>query len=111
MIDKKILLIFGTRPEVLKLAPVIKELARREGLLPICASTGQHDELVRIAARDFDLQLDYDLKLMSHGQSLSELSSRVLTEVSGLIEQTRPDAVVVQGDTTSTAMVLLLLLL
>jgi len=94
-------LIVGTRPECIKLAPVIAELRRAGKVRPWLVSTGQHRELLDQALGSFGLKPDVDLGLMTPGQSLPELSSRVLTGVSAWLAAAKPDAVLVQGDTTT----------
>jgi UDP-N-acetylglucosamine 2-epimerase (non-hydrolysing) len=94
-------LIVGTRPECIKLAPVFAELRRAGKVRPLLVSTGQHRELLDQALGSFGLKPDVDLGLMTPGQSLLELSSRVLTGVSAWLAQVKPDAVLVQGDTTT----------
>ncbi|MEY3851887.1 MAG: UDP-N-acetylglucosamine 2-epimerase [Verrucomicrobiota bacterium] len=94
-------LIVGTRPECIKLAPVYAELRRAGKVRPLLVSTGQHRELLDQALGSFGLKPDVDLGLMTPGQSLPELSSRVLTGVSAWLAQAKPSAVLVQGDTTT----------
>lgn len=94
-------LIVGTRPECIKLAPVFAELRRAGQVRPLLVSTGQHRELLDQALGSFGLKPDVDLGLMTPGQSLPELSSRVLTGVSAWLAAAKPDAVLVQGDTTT----------
>lgn len=100
----RVAVLFGTRPEVLKLAPVVLELRRRAACEAIAISTGQHRDLVKLALGDFGLDADLDLDLMEPEQQLFDLSARVLAGMRGLLEQARPDVMVVQGDTTSAAM-------
>jgi UDP-N-acetylglucosamine 2-epimerase len=94
-------LIVGTRPECIKLAPVYAELRRAGKVRPLLVSTGQHRELLDKALGSFGLKPDIDLGLMQPGQSLPELSTRVLTGVSAWLGEAKPDAVLVQGDTTT----------
>ena len=94
-------LIVGTRPECIKLAPVYAELRRAGKVRPLLVSTGQHRELLDQALGSFGLKPDVDLGLMTPGQSLPELSSRVLTGVSAWLAEAKPSAVLVQGDTTT----------
>lgn len=95
----KVLVIMGTRPEVIKLAPVIRRL--RIALEVTVCSTGQHREMLDQALSFFDLQPDVRLDCMAPGQSLNVLSSRLLEGLDGVIETTAPDWVIVQGDTTT----------
>ena len=94
-------LIVGTRPECIKLAPVYAELRRAGKVRPLLVSTGQHRELLDQALGSFSLKPDVDLELMQPGQSLPELSSRVLTGVSAWLAEAKPSAILVQGDTTT----------
>ncbi len=93
---------FGTRPEVIKLAPVIRELGRRpRAFRAVNVSSGQHPDLIAPFVGLFGLRVDHDLKVMRPGQPLSLLFARVLNELDPLLEAVRPDAVLVQGDTTT----------
>ncbi len=94
--------VLGTRPEAIKLAPVIVEVRRRSGALrPVVVLTGQHPELAAEALAEFDLRPDHDLKLSLAGTQLAETTARCLAGLTTLLEQVRPACVVVQGDTTS----------
>ncbi|MFQ5664143.1 MAG: non-hydrolyzing UDP-N-acetylglucosamine 2-epimerase [Terriglobia bacterium] len=99
----KVLSILGTRPEAIKLAPVIKALrGRPQKFTARLCITGQHRELLEPVLTLFDLQPDYNLAVMQPNQSLSCLTARMLTELEGILAKERPDWVVVQGDTTTT---------
>ena len=105
MSPHKVAIVLGTRPEAIKLAPVI--LAMRDesaGLRPIVCSTGQHREMLAPVLEWFDIHPDYDLGLMQASQGLADLSARLLTGINSLLMQLKPDAVLTQGDTTSAAM-------
>ncbi|MBC7851926.1 MAG: UDP-N-acetylglucosamine 2-epimerase (non-hydrolyzing) [Pirellulaceae bacterium] len=96
------LLILGTRPEAIKMAPVVLECARRGGQIkPIICFTGQHDEMLRQVTDYFGINADIDLKVMSAGQSLAQLTARCLTSLDELVAKEQPDCLVAQGDTTS----------
>lgn len=99
----KALLVFGTRPETIKFAPVRSELMRRDDQFNcrVCV-TAQHRELLDSALRIFDIHPDYDLDLMSPNQTLDGLTAEVLCRLSPVYESERPDVVLVQGDTTTT---------
>ena len=100
--SQKILVVFGTRPEVIKLAPVILEMKRHpENFDVILCSTGQHKELLDLALEDFDLVPDIYLQIMKQGQSLSNLTSNLINTLSKVIDQYSPDILLVQGDTTT----------
>jgi UDP-N-acetylglucosamine 2-epimerase len=98
----KLLFVFGTRPEAIKLAPVVRELAAWPDFdCRICA-TGQHREMLAQFLQLFELRADWNLDVMRPDQDLAYLTGAVLSGVSGVVERWRPDRVVVQGDTTST---------
>lgn len=104
----KILIAFGTRPELIKLAPVIQELRRFSAAFsPLLVATAQHRGLLDQMLELFAITPDIDLNLMRPNQSLDRLTSRVMLRISGLLRQSQPDLVMVQGDTT-TAMVVAL---
>lgn len=98
---KKVLLVFGTRPEAIKLAPLIAELRARPGIEPVLCVTGQHRQMLDQVLRMFELVPDYDLDIMRSDQSLVDVTTRVLERLTGVLEQTEPDVLVVQGDTTT----------
>lgn len=95
------LLLFGTRPEAIKMAPLVHECRRREGLDPVVCATGQHRELLAQVVGYFDLRPDRQLDLMRPDQTLADLTGRSLSGLDGLIEEVRPQCVVAQGDTTT----------
>ncbi len=98
----RVLFVFGTRPEAIKLAPVIRELAARpEFVCRICV-TGQHREMLAQFLGLFELQPDWNLEVMRPDQDLAYLTAAVLSGVSGVLDRWRPERVIVQGDTTST---------
>ena len=99
---KKIVLFIGTRPEAIKMVPVLWALRRwsSEFGITLC-STGQHRQLLDQALADFDVRPDHDLGVMSQNQTLSGLSARLFTAVDGFLEELAPDMVLVQGDTTT----------
>ncbi len=98
---KSILAVFGTRPEAVKMAPVVRELARRENLRARVCVTAQHREMLDQVLDVFAIRPDYDLGLMEPGQTLPRLTGRVLTGVAGVLDRERSDVVLVQGDTTT----------
>ena len=98
---KQIAIIVGTRPEVIKMAPVWFALRERGRVQPLLVSTGQHREMLDQALAAFDLKPDLDLCLMQTGQTLPDLTARVITNVSAALCTSRPAAVLVQGDTTT----------
>lgn len=101
MSEKKIMVCFGTRPEVIKTAPVIQALAATPGALPLAVTTAQHREMLDQTLAAFDLRPDVDLGLMRPGQDLAALTAAAVLALSETIDRHRPDAVLVQGDTTT----------
>ncbi|MBN2242445.1 MAG: UDP-N-acetylglucosamine 2-epimerase (non-hydrolyzing) [Acidobacteria bacterium] len=99
---KKVLFIFGTRPEALKLAPVYLAMKEQEDFEAGICITAQHREMLDQVLRIFDIVPDYDLDLMKPSQDLADLTARALEKISGVLDACRPDWVVVQGDTTSS---------
>ena len=99
-----LLVVFGTRPEAIKVAPVIAELRRRPGVTVRVVTTAQHRELLDQVLAVFSIVPDVDLDLMRPHQTLAELSGRILLSLDQLLQSAPPDAVVVQGDTTSAFM-------
>ena len=98
---KRILVIYGTRPEAIKLAPVIRALRESRSLHPVITVTGQHRSIVDQVHEMFGIEPDHDMDVIRPRQSLDGLTARVLHRVSDVLRDERPDAVVVQGDTTS----------
>ncbi len=98
----RVLVVVGTRPEAIKMAPVVRALGRREGQLETrLALTGQHDELVDQVLRAFGMSPDFDLGIMRAGQDLYDVAHACLYGLKGVIEGFLPDLVLVQGDTAS----------
>jgi UDP-N-acetylglucosamine 2-epimerase len=99
---KRVLVVFGTRPEAIKLAPVIHRLRQQPDLvnLTVC-STGQHRQMLDSTMEAFDLQTDCDLDVMTDGQHPTDLLGRLLLELRGVLDEVKPDVVIVQGDTTT----------
>lgn len=98
----KVLTIFGTRPEAIKMAPLVKELEKRDGIDSVVCVTAQHREMLDQVLDTFRLTPDYDLNIMKHRQTLGEITSRVLNDLDGVIKEVKPDIVLVHGDTTTT---------
>ena len=102
MTKKKIMLVFGTRPEAVKMAPLALELARHPALEPICCVTAQHRQMLDAMLDVFQLKPDYDLNIMQPSQTLSMITSKTLLGMDDVLDQARPDMVLVHGDTTTT---------
>ena len=98
---KKILTVIGTRPEAIKLAPVALELDRRPEFESIVCATAQHREMLDQALQIFSVIPNHDLNIMKPGQTLAQVTARAITGLDQVIEQVEPDAILVQGDTTS----------
>ena len=99
---KKIMVVFGTRPEAIKMAPLVKELEKREEIESIVCVTAQHREMLDQVLETFQITPDYDLDIMKQGQTLSDITTRALIGVDGVIKKATPDIVLVHGDTTTT---------
>lgn len=98
----KVMTIFGTRPEAIKMAPVVKELKKREETECIVCVTAQHREMLDQVLETFDITPDYDLNIMKQGQTLAEVTTRALMGLEEVIKEAKPDIVLVHGDTTTT---------
>ena len=98
----KVMTIFGTRPEAIKMAPVVKELLKRPGIDTKVCLTAQHREMLDQVVDLFHLPVDYDLDIMKSGQSLYDITARVLRGLEDVLKKEKPDYVLVHGDTTTT---------
>ncbi len=98
----KVMSIFGTRPEAIKMAPLVKELERRKEIESIVCVTAQHRQMLDQVLDTFNIKPDYDLDIMKNGQTLSDITSRVLDGVGDVINEIHPDIVLVHGDTSTT---------
>ncbi|MFW3612475.1 non-hydrolyzing UDP-N-acetylglucosamine 2-epimerase [Staphylococcus caprae] len=99
---KKIMTIFGTRPEAIKMAPLVKEIEKNPNFNSIVVITAQHREMLDSVLEIFDVKSNYDLNVMKENQTLSELTSNVLTKLDSIIKKEQPDLILVHGDTTTT---------
>ena len=100
---KKIMLVFGTRPEAIKMCPLVKAFQQQpEDFETIVCVTGQHREMLDQVLRIFDVKPDFDLNIMKQGQDLTDVTARVLTGMRDVFQQCRPDVVLVHGDTTTS---------
>jgi UDP-N-acetylglucosamine 2-epimerase (non-hydrolysing) len=98
----KVMTIFGTRPEAIKMAPLIKELESRDGIESIVCITAQHREMLDQVLSAFCITANYDLNIMKKGQTLTGVTTAALEGLSNVIKETQPDVVLVHGDTTTT---------
>ena len=100
---KKVMLVFGTRPEAIKMAPLVKEFQKQpERVETVVCVTGQHREMLDQVLDIFDICPDYDLNIMKQGQDLYDVTSRVLTGMRDVLKEVKPDVVLVHGDTTTS---------
>lgn len=98
----KVLSIFGTRPEAIKMAPLVKELESRQEIESMVCVTAQHREMLDQVLETFHIKPDYDLNIMKQGQTLGDVTTRALNGLEGVIKDCKPDIVLVHGDTTTT---------
>ena len=100
---KKVMLVFGTRPEAIKMAPLVKEFQKqKERIETVVCVTGQHREMLDQVLEIFDIKPDYDLNIMKQGQDLYDVTARVLTGMREVLKEVKPDVVLVHGDTTTS---------
>ena len=102
MAKLKVMSIFGTRPEAIKMAPLVLELSRREGIESLVCVTAQHREMLDSVLDIFGISPKYDLNIMKSSQSLSDITSKVLDGLGSVLSEARPELVLVHGDTTTT---------
>lgn len=98
----KVMLVFGTRPEAIKMCPLVKELKSRPGMRTIVCVTGQHRDMLQQVLDAFDVRPDYDLAIMKDRQTLFDITEHVLNGMKTVLEQEKPDVVLVHGDTSTT---------
>ena len=98
----RIMSVFGTRPEAIKMAPLVKELKSRKEIESLCCVTAQHRQMLDSVMEVFDLKADCDLDIMTPRQTLSTITSKCLLGMDGAIEQLKPDMILVHGDTSTT---------
>ena len=99
---KKIFVVFGTRPEAIKMCPVIKELKTRSNFETIVCVTGQHRQMLDQVLETFEIEPDYDLSIMLPNQTLFDITTNILNKIKSVLETERPDVVLVHGDTSTT---------
>ena len=102
MVYKKLLIVFGTRPEALKMVPLIKKLKKESFFETKVCVTAQHRDMLDQVLDTFNIVPDFDLNLMSKNQTLSNLTSKILTQINSVLDSYKPELVFVHGDTTTT---------
>jgi len=98
----KVMSIFGTRPEAIKMAPLVKKLQETEEIDSVLCVTAQHRQMLDMVLDLFELKADYDLDIMEHGQSISDITVKVLKGMENILQEVKPDIVLVHGDTSTT---------
>ena len=98
----RVMSVFGTRPEAIKMAPLVQELSGREEIASLCCVTAQHREMLDSVLEVFQLQPDWDLNIMTPRQTLSSITSKCLTGMDEAIDTLKPDLILVHGDTSTT---------
>lgn len=99
---KKVMVVFGTRPEAIKMCPVIIELKKQKNIHTIVCVTGQHRQMLEQCLKTFKVEPDYNLSIMQKEQTLFDITTLILQRVKGILEKEKPDIVLVHGDTTTT---------
>lgn len=99
---KKVMLVFGTRPEAIKMCPLVNELKTRPGLETIVCVTGQHRQMLDQVLEAFGVKPDYDLSIMQEKQTLYDITTNILNRIKAVLDETKPDVVLVHGDTSTT---------
>lgn len=99
---KKIMLVFGTRPEAIKMCPLVIELKKRKSIEAIVCVTGQHRQMLDQVLEAFDVVPDYDLSIMKDKQTLFDITTNILERIKKVLEEVKPDVVLVHGDTSTT---------
>lgn len=99
---KKIMLVFGTRPEAIKMCPLVNELKRREDFETVVCVTGQHRQMLDQVLETFEVIPDYDLSIMKDKQTLFDITTNILDKIKSVLEKEQPDVVLVHGDTSTT---------
>lgn len=99
---KKIMLVFGTRPEAIKMCPLVNELKTRKGLQTLVCVTGQHRQMLDQVLEAFSVVPDYDLSIMKERQTLFDVTANIMLKIRQVLEEERPDVVLVHGDTSTT---------
>lgn len=99
---KKVMLVFGTRPEAIKMCPLVNELKKRKELETMVCVTGQHRQMLDQVLTTFNVEPDYDLSIMKQGQTLFDITTGILEKIKTVLDEAKPDIVLVHGDTSTT---------
>ena len=99
---KTIMLVFGTRPEAIKMCPLVNELKSRKNIKTVVCVTGQHRQMLDMVLDTFKVVPDYDLSIMKAGQTLFDITTNILNKIGAVLDEVRPDVVLVHGDTSTT---------
>lgn len=99
---KTVMLVFGTRPEAIKMCPLVNELKRRKNIRTVVCVSGQHRQMLDMVLRTFDVTPDYDLDIMKERQTLFDVATGIMNGIKPVLEQVKPDVVLVHGDTSTT---------
>ena len=99
---KKVMTVFGTRPEAIKICPLVNEMKKREGLEVVVCVTAQHRQMLDQVLKTFDVTPDYDLNIMKERQTLFDITTNILNGIKEVLEKEKPDVVLVHGDTSTT---------
>ena len=99
---KKVMLVFGTRPEAIKMCPLVNELKTRKSLETVVCVTGQHKEMLTQVLDTFNVVPDYNISIMKEGQTLFDITTNILHGIKEVLEKEKPDVVLVHGDTSTT---------
>ena len=99
---KTVMLVFGTRPEAIKMCPLVNELKSRENIKTVVCVTGQHRQMLDMVLDTFKVVPDYDLSIMKAGQTLFDITTNILNKIGEVLDEVRPDVVLVHGDTSTT---------
>lgn len=99
---KKVMIVFGTRPEAIKMCPLVNELKERKHLNTVVCVTGQHRQMLDMVLQAFEISPDYDLSIMKEQQTLFDVTTNILNRIKGVLESEKPDIVLVHGDTSTT---------
>ncbi|MBO5837442.1 MAG: UDP-N-acetylglucosamine 2-epimerase, partial [Oscillospiraceae bacterium] len=99
---KTVMLVFGTRPEAIKMCPLVNELKSRKNIQTVVCVTGQHRQMLDQVLQAFSVEPDYDLSIMKEKQTLFDITTNILMRIKEVLETEKPDVVLVHGDTSTT---------